>query len=228
VQHTRIKTAIAMVMTLMIIVLLFSACSSKQSSDVIHPDSYNAQNNSIVRANTISSNTVDRQNAQRVKVRVTPIHVTPSVPVDGRLRDADITVYVSVKIKQEQFHYEWAITQTINQELNTLYAQSDSDINFETLAINYFEFDPQLYHWSKKTINTTLSHVSDPEFSNREEMSNFNQWVISHNISMIEKFKDELRFAKNYKLNPTFITKPKSILKAINTKEMALFLIPST
>lgn len=129
-----------------------------------------------------------------------------SIPKDGRLQTEHIYMYVSVKIKQEQLRYESASKQ---QNQNIKYLSNENHINtnskFEKAAIDHFEFDSHVYHWTKNVINDLLINYTDSSINLRSTMSNVGNPMIAHNLSVIKKYKDDLRFAQQYKLKPKLI-----------------------
>ena len=197
------------------IILLLSACSSNQSSN---------QPSDVSQQNFAGKN----QNIQNAVEKI-PSQESPVVPMDGRLRNEHIQMYVSVKIKQEQLRYEQSIAYIKTQETNTKATRAISDIEIEKLAIEHFDLNPELYFWSKKIINNTLKRSAMEDVSKPRRISSFEEAVVVHNFSMIEKFKDELRFAQQYKLHPPTSTKPKTtkVKQAFAEQQMALFLKPS-
>ena len=69
------------------------------------------------------------------------------------------------------------------------------------MAINEFEFNEQLYQWAKRTIELTSARNLEEDISNYKRASNFEEYVLAHNLKMLEKHEDELRFAVNYKIS---------------------------
>lgn len=182
------------------IFLLLSACSSNKPADV-------------------SQQQIDNNQKVKKTVETYPQQPrSPIVPLDGRLRDEHMEMYVSVKIKQEQIRYQ-------HEELNTAIfsknnaASMDSSyetqpvntnhsnrvnpaISYEKMAVKEFEFNGQLYHWAKQIIQRTQARSIKEDISKYKRVSNFEEYVIVHNLKMLEKHEDELRFADNYKISP--------------------------
>ena len=192
--------------------LLLSGCHSNQVSD-LEQQNHPTGNQGIHK-------TVDNVPQQEASV----------IPLDGRLRAEHMQMYVSVKIKQEQIRYEQAITYVKSQVQDASKTQIDTDITLERLAIDDFEFNPQLYFWAKKTIAETLARFANEGIGKGKRITNFEEAVIAHNLSMIDKFKDELRFAENYQLHlPTSITPQTAKAdQVMPERQMALFLKPSS
>jgi hypothetical protein len=182
------------------IFLLLSACSSNKPADVSQQQ---------IDSNQKVKNTVETYPQQPR---------SPVIPLDGRLRDEHIKMYVSVKIKQEQIRYQHEESDTaILSKINTasidnttgnqLANQSNSytagkAILNERLAIEEFEFNVQLYHWVKQTIQRTHARSLEEDIRKYKRFSNFEEYVLVHNLNMLEKHEDELRFADNYKIPP--------------------------
>ena len=213
-----------------VVLLYLSGCGSNQpaNTDVSQPNS-NGQSN-IHKA-------VDTFQQQK----------SPTIPIDGRLRDEHLQMYVSVRIKQEQLRYEFETENTANYILNTGEIKSaDTDTNiasrsltsvaknssafYEKKAVEDFEFNRHLYFWAKQTIVDTLARAPIGNALSKKRASNFEEYVVTHNLQMIEKYRDELRFAENYKLHP-----PKSIVHhaaqigpEVADQPKALILLPSS
>ena len=189
-------------------VVLLCACSSHQSADI-----------------DISHHRLDSQHPVQKAVEIIPQQKSPTVPLDGRLRDEHLQMYVSVKIKQEQLRYdsetshaskqakinnEVPMTEVApNQKRYTLQSAKQSIKNsnaiYEKMAVEDFEFNTQLYFWAKQTIAETLEQaaIKNKAKSKYSRASNFQEYVITHNLQMIEKYHDQLRFVANYKLQET-------------------------
>ena len=169
----------------MALILFFSAsCSSNQSSDINHQKNINSH------------------------------FELPSISKDGRLRAEHVHMYVSAKIKQEQLRYEKESHQKNIEFTGSLNnSNSSENISLERAAIEHFEFDPQVYFWSKNIIDDTLANYTDNDSNPRKSMSNIGNPVIAHNLRILKKFKDDLRFARYYKLKPKLLTTSSSALK---------------
>lgn len=136
-----------------------------------------------------------------------------SIPKDGKLRTAHVRMYVAVKIKQEQLRHEAQPGQSVNQAANlpnNTYRNVDNA--FEKAAIEHFEFESDVYYWAKNKINDTLINYTDDGSTPLKTMSNIGNPVIAHNLSILKKFKDELRFASQYKLEPKLLTTSSSVV----------------
>jgi hypothetical protein len=186
-----------------VIILILSGCDSNQPADVSQQES-NSQTN-IHKA-----------------VEIIPQQTTPVIPIDGRLRDEHLLMYVSVKIKQEQLRYETEISTASSLNTNvsnvvnasiaakgktpvpspitTKSATGADKIDYEKIAVEEFEFNKYLYFWAKQTITETLARANVRDERKITRAANFSEYVISHNLEMIEKYKDQLRFAESYKL----------------------------
>jgi hypothetical protein len=171
----------------------------------------------------------------------------PTIPIDGRLRDEHLQMYVSVRIKQEQLRFEAESDNAANYISNTSdtvisgagskqvspslsAAARNSSVLYEKKAIEDFEFNRHLYFWAKQTISDTLAHAPIDNALNKRRASNFEEYVVTHNLQMIEKYRDQLRFAENYRLHP-----PKSIIHhaaqigpEVEDRPKALILLPSS
>lgn len=139
-----------------------------------------------------------------------------SIPKDGKLRSAHVRMFVAVRIKQEQLRYEAETEQSVNHSRN-LSNHSYRYINnrFEKAAIEHFEFDSDVYFWAKDKISDTLINYTDDGSNPLQSMSNIGNPIIAHNLSILKKFKDDLRFAQQYKLKPKLLTTSNS---AVSTK----------
>lgn len=136
-----------------------------------------------------------------------------SIPKDGKLHAAHVRMYVSVKIKQEQLRHQNETGRSTNDSSylsNNLY-RNTNDV-FEKEAIEYFEFDRNVYYWARNKINDTLINYTEDGSSPRKSMSNIGNPIIAHNLSILKKYKDDLRFAKHYKLEPKLITTSNSVV----------------
>lgn len=155
--------------------LMICACSSNQSSELAQDRSYIPDFNSV------------------------------HVPTDGRLLNEHVRMYVSVKIKQEQFRYE--NKQQISNKTRTVINQHGySADSLEKAALEHFEFNPRVYFWAKNTIEDILINYTDVNANPRRTMSNISNPVIAHNLAVIQKFKEDLRFAKQYRIEPKLLT----------------------
>jgi hypothetical protein len=81
--------------------------------------------------------------------------------------------------------------------------QQVSDRVFEQMAVKEFEFNRQLYYWSKQTIRNVMDNLSNEGGVGNKTASNFEESVKMHNRNMIKKYHDELAFALNYQLPPS-------------------------
>lgn len=171
----------------------------------------------------------------------------PTIPIDGRLRDEHLQMYVSVRIKQEQLRFEAESDNAANYISNAsdavisgagskqaspslVVAAKNSSVLYEKKAIEDFEFNRHLYFWAKQTIVDTLAYAPVDNALNKRRASNFEEYVVTHNLQMIKKYRDQLRFAENYKLHP-----PKSIVHhaaqigpEVADQPKALILLPSS
>ena len=86
------------------LLLLLSACSSNQTADI------NQQQFD------------DNQNIKKTVETIPQEPRAPVIPIDGRLRDEHMQMYVSVKIKQEQLRYqhEEAISPIVSKDNSAL------------------------------------------------------------------------------------------------------------
>lgn len=218
-QHAVVMTALA--------VLFLSGCGSNQAS--------------------INQHKIDYQTDIHKAVDTVPVQPSePTIPLDGRLRDEHLQMYVSVKIKQEQLRYEAedAIEATYiagnravvipaaasKQSLSAASpAAKKASARYEQQAIENFEFNTHLYFWAKHTIHETFTRASR-EGTLKRRASNFKEYVLSHNLQMVEKYKDQLRFAENYKLNPpqSIVQHAAKIGPDVADQPKALFLLPSS
>ena len=208
--------------------LLLSASSSNQPADVSQQRFDN--NQSIEK--TVESN------AQQPR--------PPIIPIDGRLRNEHMQMYVSVKIRQEQIRYQHKKSNTpvlsknnaapINNTVeNQPVNQNNSDtvgnarLN-ERLAIEEFEFNVQLYHWVKQTIQRTQARSLEEDVSKYKRVSNFEEYVLAHNLKMLKKHEDELRFAAKYKLSPPSPINQYSsnMMSGVTNQQTSLTLKPSS
>ena len=210
--------------------LLLSACSSNQPADVSRQQ---IDNNKNIRQ-TLETNSQQPR--------------SPIIPIDGRLRDEHMQMYVSVKIKQEQIRYQHEGSNSVilsnneaasrnNTTANQQVNQSNSDtvakaILNERLAIEEFEFNAQLYHWVKQTIRYTQIQSNKEDVSKSRRASNFEEYVLAHNLKMLEKHADELRFAANYKISPLSPIKQRTananMVSDIANQPLPLILEPSS
>ncbi|WP_455202089.1 hypothetical protein, partial [Kaarinaea lacus] len=74
-------------------------------------------------------------------------------------------------------------------------------ILYEKMALKEFEFNGQLYQWARQTIRRTQARMIQENISKAKRASNFEEYVLMHNLRMLEKHADELRFAENYKIS---------------------------
>lgn len=216
-------------LTTIIIVFLLFGCGSNQPANTNISQPVSNQHSNIHRA----VETIQEQKS-------------PTVPIDGRLRDEHLQMYVSVKIKQEQLRYA-AETENSSSFISNVGAAADiesgvnhlpsvrkatkqSPVIYEKKALADFEFNTYLYYWAKQTIADTLARLPVDKALNKRRASNFEEYVVAHNLRMIEKYRDQLRFAENYKLNP-----PKSIIHhaaqigpEVADQPKALILLPSS
>ena len=193
-----------------------------------------------------AQNTNHRQNIQNA-IEIIQQENTPAVPMDGRLRDEHLQMYVSVKIRQEQLRYEQGITYVAQHSQhkvsdkkgntagtqNTVYVLSNEPVPhriYEKQAVKEFEFDDQLYFWAKRTIQAAMARSASEDLAEHKRISSFEESVAAHNLKMIQKYQDELQFALNYKLQPpTSIKKPTSNANPkVAEQQTALFLDPSS
>ena len=136
-----------------------------------------------------------------------------SIPRDGKLRAEHVRMYVSVKIKQEQLRFESKSQQQINDAFDSSYHRNARTTNtFEKAAIEHFEFDSQVYFWSKNVIDDILINYTDSDSNPRSSMSNIGNPTIAYNLAMLTKFKDDLRFAKHYRIDPKLLTTSRTTL----------------
>ena len=191
--------------TFLFLLMLF-ACSSNQSSKV------SQQNHS-----ENSSNTRDNESQEKLLA---------TIPVDGKLRDEHLKMYVSVKIKQEQLRYQQQTSTSENKEQVDANFQHYTDRDLEKIAFNDFGFDSEIYYWSKRIIQDTLliyvggTSTSDTDHTKRD--------VLTHNLSLLAKHRDELRFANSYRLKLNTSPNPQSALKNISNTQLASTPEPST
>lgn len=213
-----------------VVLLFLSGCGSNQpaNTDVSQPNSN--YHSDIHKA-------VDTYQEQK----------PPTIPIDGRLRDEHLQMYVSVRIKQEQLRFEAESDNATNYISNTgdikitdagtntaspsltAAVKKSSALN-EKQAVEDFEFNRHLYFWAKQTIVDTLARAPIGNALSKKRASNFEEYVVTHNLQMIEKYRDQLRFAENYKLHP-----PKSIVHhaaqigpEVTDQPKALILLPSS
>lgn len=151
-----------------------------------------------------------------------------TIPVDGKLRDEHLKMYVSVKIKQEQLRYQQQLSQSQSIEQIDPNFQKYTDKEIEAIAVNEFGFDLQVYFWSKKIIQDTLLVYAGsspaPDAISLQPGKN----VLTHNLSILTKHRDELRFANSYRLKLNISSSRQSALKNISKNQSAVFPKPST
>ena len=180
------------------IVILLSACSSNHPADVYHQQAVKNQRT----INTVEANPKQLR--------------SPVIPIDGRLRDEHIQMYVSVRIKQEQIRFQReelrstflakrgqqsSSTPGKSQVVNLKDSTSIiSQKQLEKMAVEEFDFNVQLYHWAKQTIQRTQTYLTNDNIMKSRRASSFEEYVLSHNLKMLDKYQDELRFAVNYKI----------------------------
>ena len=122
------------------------------------------------------------------------------IPMDGKLRDEHLQMYVSIQIILEQIRYQRASSGIFINNKNEL----------EEMAIGHFEYDSRLYQWVKKIVENTSQNSNDTNYIRANNFSSPDNSVIAHNLSKIRKFRDELRFVKKYKLNPNLAQSSRS------------------
>ena len=195
-----------LVFAMFLFLLMLFACSSNQSSKVSQHN--NSEN---------SSNSQDN---------VSQKQLLATIPVDGKLRDEHLKMYVSVKIKQEQLRYQQQVSTSDNKEQVDPNIQNYTDRDLEKIAINDFGFDSEIYYWSKRIIQDTLliyvgsNSTPDTDHTNRD--------LLMHNLSVLAKHKDELRFANSYRLKLNVSSNPQSTLNKISNTQLASTPKPST
>lgn len=213
-----------------VVLLFLSGCGSNQPANTDVSQSKSNHHSDIHKA-------VDTIQEQK----------SPTIPIDGRLRDEHLQMYVSVRIKQEQLRYEAETENAANYISNTAgtkitdagtntaprsltSAAKNSSALYEKQAVENFEFNRHLYFWAKQTIVDTLARAPIGNALSKKRASNFEEYVVTHNLQMIEKYRDQLRFAENYKLHP-----PKSIVHhaaqigpEVADQPKALILLPSS
>jgi len=195
-----------LVFAMFLFLLMLFACSSSQSSKVSQHN--NSEN---------SSNTQDNASQQQLLA---------TIPVDGKLRDEHLKMYVSVKIKQEQLRYQQQVSKSEIKEQVDPNFQRYTERDLEKIAINDFGFDSEIYYWSKKIIqNTLLTYVGG---SSTSDTNHINTDVLMHNLSILAKHKDELRFANSYRLKLNVSSSQQSYLKNISKNQPVLTPKPST
>lgn len=184
------------------------------------------------------------QNIQQ-DVESIPQKKTPVVPMDGRLRDEHMQMYVSVKIRQEQLRYEQGITYIAKQDPQNPHGKPAAlhlaqarlsgreqvpDRVYEQMAVKEFEFNRQLFYWTKQTIRNVMDDLSNEGGVGKRTASNFEESVKMHNRNMIKKYRDELAFALNYQLPPSkpIEEQTASANPAVMERQTALFLDPSS
>jgi hypothetical protein len=213
-----------------VVLLFLSGCGSNQpaNTDVSQPNSSRQSN---------IHNAVDT--IQEPK--------SPTVPIDGRLRDEHLQMYVSVRIKQEQLRYKSETENAANYISNTsdtkiadahtnaasrslTSAAKNSSALYEKQAVEDFEFNRHLYFWAKQTIVDTLARAPIGNALSKKRASNFEEYVVTHNLRMIEKYRDQLRFAENYKLHPlkSIVHHAAQIGPEVADQPKALILLPSS
>lgn len=208
-----------------VIIPLLYACGSNQPSEtLVQPENSKSQ--------------LFHKNALEGK----PHSMTPAVPMDGRLRDQHMQMYVSVKIRQEQLRYEqeityvtrherqkWPVTMPANVQ-NAVHLTSSTSISpavYEKRAIAEFNFNTQLYFWAKRTIREAIARSENEDLDKYKRVSSFEESVIAHNINMIQKYQNELRFAQKYKLQSSASIVKQAASREIAKQQTALFLEPS-
>jgi len=203
--------------------LLLTGCGSNQTADVDQPN-------------------ISTHDNIHNAVEITP-QKAPTIPIDGRLRDEHLKMYVSVKIKEEQLRYaaETASanihiaqvanpstdnTKPVNEQSKTINAPT----NYEKKAIEEFEFNSYLYLWAKQTIANTLAHEPLSDTLRRKRASNFTEYVVNHNLQMVDKYRDQLEFAEHYKLHPptSIVQHAAKIGPEAEDLPKALILLPSS
>ncbi|WP_455220810.1 hypothetical protein [Kaarinaea lacus] len=208
------------------IILLLSACGSNQTASINQPD-------------------ISNQKDIHKAVEIIPQQKIPTIPIDGRLRDEHLQMYVSVKIKEEQLRYE-AESADSNVHIAKVADQSVADSNqkpparqqeainspsrYEKKAIEEFEFNSNLYLWAKQTIYETLSRSPVENTLSKKRASNFTEYVVNHNLRMINKYRDQLQFVENYKLHPptSIVQHAAKIGPEVEDRPKALILLPSS
>jgi hypothetical protein len=179
-------------------------------------------------------NTDPRKNIQKA-VEIIPQQSFPVVPIDGRLRDEHIQMYVSVKIRQEQLCYEQNITYVKRQNKRDAAAcasskKANSSRTYEKLAIKEFDFNDQLFYWVKRTVNDATVRRAKTGPVSGKRASSFEESVAIHNMRMIQKYQDELTFALNYRIPaPTSMAQQTTSTEPnVAAQQTALFLQPSS
>lgn len=167
------------VFTTALLLLSLFACSASQSTSF-------SENNSI-------------EKTRNNKSTGTHPETSLSIPVDGKLGDEHLKLYVSVTILVEQLRYEQVSAQL--QKSNRPFSQNSTNNRaLEELAIDYFGYDPQLYYWSKKIIEKILNNPGTPAQNTDDVKVYLAREILFHNIAILEKNRDELQFALNYRL----------------------------
>jgi len=176
-------------------------------------------------------------------VEIIPQQKAPTIPIDGRLRDEHLRMYISVKIKEEQLRYEAEtaneyshIALVANRSATTSkqVARQPASINgpssYEKKAIEEFDFNFPLYLWAKQTIADTLARKPLDNTLRKKKASNFTEYVVNHNLQMINKFSDQLQFVERYKLHPptSIVQHAAKIGPEVEDLPKALILLPSS
>lgn len=192
------------VIAVFLFLLTLSACHSSQPANASRDDNPE-----------ISGNRLDNLALEQVSL---------TIPADGKLRDEHLTMYVSVKIRQEQlrFQQKTSSTSTEKKESSGTNSHDSAKNQFEEIAMQEFGFDSRIYLWSKKMIHDTLAAdiVSDSKSSPALLIQNDD--ALFHNLSVIAKHNDELRFADNYKLEPPSSLISQQSLKRISVSQPAV------
>jgi len=188
---------------------MLHACSSNQSSG-------NSQNH--------YSQPEHFGNAQQ---KVTLEKSLSDIPADGKLRPEHIKMYVSVRIKQEQLRYQRHTENPASGELEKTNLQNSAlTDDIETIAIDDFGFDSKIYYWSKKVIQETLQNYSSSSSSTAAELTDNDTLV--HNLTLLKKHRDELRFAHSYRLKLKHSSEPDTALKNVSNNQLAFTQKPSS
>jgi len=196
------------VFAVFLFLLVLSACNTSQSAKV------SQHNNS------------DKSGINPDKVSLKQLLST--IPADGKLRDEHLTMYVSVKIKQEQLRYlqKSALTDVANSSENNFHRFTERDL--EKIAIEDFGFNSEIYFWSKKMIHDTLAAYADSKPDSDADNLTKNNDALIHNLSIVAKHRDELRFAHNYRLKLQISSSRQSSFKNVSKNQLALTPKPSS
>ena len=209
-----------------VIILLVSGCGSNQTASISQQD-------------------ISNQKDIHKAVEIIPQQKTPTIPIDGRLRDEHLQMYVSVKIKAEQLRYEMESADSnvhiarvadqtvaeINQKPSTRQAEAiNSPSAYEKKAIEEFEFNSNLYFWAKQTIYETLAQSPVDNTFSKKRASNFAEYVVNHNLRIVNKYRDQLQFVENYKLHPptSMVQHAAKIGPEVADQPKALIFLPSS